>query len=398
MVAIAALTAGALASCGGNETPDEPDIPSTDVPTEAGKVTFYFESASTSVKLESYASYWLTGGFINFATGSDALEMIKLGDTNTYYVITDAPDTTLSQGNEYQIVQGYNTSSNMAATKIGLQWTDAYKSDEELAYEAMKNPIFTYAGTEQTINLGTHTFSTAVKAPAAPLTNYSVYVSTEALPSYVHVFLPGNWNNWGNTEGLSIEMTAANAERTLWKYNFESIYADTYEYAVALSNTTTVDWSFKCLEAAAGNMKYTIYETDGSNFDDPSFATAVTFDAIPGDPNLPFAYKFIFKNSGTAALQPDVIPAICGGFTGWIYTAMTLTDGVWVLDLPAAAGATEFGIVNMNDTTGNWVGKIVSEDGSNLKVTLPTKEATITITGDYSKLGKEVSAGVVTVE
>jgi len=52
----------------------------------------------------------------------------------------------------------------------------------------------------------------------------------------------------------------------------------------------------------------------------------------------------------------------------------------------------------MNDTTGNWVGKIVSEDGSNLKVTLPTKEATITITGDYSKLGKEVSAGVVTVE
>lgn len=406
MVALAALTVGAMVSCGNTDTPDtpdEPDQPTTDVvPTEEGKVTFYFQPNSASVELPDYASYFLTGGWIDFATGTNALEM-KKNDNGYFYVIAEAPDTTKGQGNEYQIVQGYNASSKMAAAKLGLQWNDAYKSDEELALEALKNPTFTYASGDKTIDLGTHKFSKKVTAPAAALKNYTYYVSTEAIPEYDNVFIPGSWNNWGNSEDVSVMMTAANAERTLWKYTFTEIYADTYEYAVVLSNTTKQDWSYKCKESAAGNMKAVIYQTDGDNFDGKEGAVAVTFDMLPGNPLYTFKYKFIFVNSGTGALTEGVEPALCGGFTGWKYKALSKDEGgaSYSADFDIVIGeelktTVEFGVVNMKDTTGNWVGKIAA-DGGNLKAEIVKETKSITISGDWALLGVTDSFGTVVV-
>lgn len=400
VLALAALSVGALASCGRQPTKN------TDVPVEEGKVTFFFTDSENSVELDSYSSYFLTGGFIGFATGLDALEMTKLEDTNVYYVITDAPDTTLTQGNEYQILRGYNASSTMATAKQGLQWVDAYKSDEELTFEALANPSFTYTAGDNTIDLGTHTFSTKVSAPAAPLNNYTLrFTFTTSVPTYGQPMIFGSFSGWrtpsdSNTDEVNkqiindAKLSTVDPERKVWTKTFETMYADTYEYKLLVEYTTaetSITWNN--VDGNDQNLPFTVMQIDGDNYTlDVVTDATMDFDAKLPDPSRTAKIKFIFANSGTAGFAEGVAPGICGNFTSWKYTALNSDGDFYSLELTVVVGDFQCGIINMNEGGTSWVNAIKGLDGGNISFTTTLETKTVTITADYSKLGVEPSA------
>lgn len=409
MMAIAALSVGAMVSCGPTVTPSD----GGDVPTEEGKVTFYFTAGESSLALESYESFYLTGGWLSFATGKDALEFKQIEGKEVYYVIADAPDTSLSQGNEYQILRGYNSTSNMPDSKQGLQWVDSYKSDEELEFEALKNPSFTYVAGDKTIDLGTHTFSTKVSKPSDPLKNYALkFTFKTAVPDWGVPMIFGSFNGWvtpgdGNTDEVNTarinaaKLTTTDAERKVWTYALGDVYANSYEYKLLVeytSSTTSISWN--AVEGNEQNLTFNVMQADGDNYVLDMGEVNMDFETKLPDPSKTATIKFVFKNSGTAGLAEGVEPGIAGNFTNWKYTAMTKDSDVWSLTLTVTIGAFECGIVNMNDGTSGWTGAIVGEDGnSNLKFTTTIETKTVTFEGDYSKLGQASgkSAGKVTV-
>ena len=401
VLALAALSVGALASCGKQPTKN------TDVPVEEGKVTFFFTDSENSVELDSYSSYFLTGGFIGFATGLDALEMTKLEDTNVYYVITDAPDTTLTQGNEYQIVRGYNASSTMATAKQGLQWVDAYKSDEELTCTALENPTFTYTAGDNKIDLGTHTFSTKVSAPAASLNNYTLrFTFTTSVPTYGQPMIFGSFSGWKTPSDSKTDeenkqiindakLTTVDPDRKVWTKTFETMYADTYEYKLLVEYTTaetSITWNN--VDGNDQNLSFNVMQIDGDNYtlDVMSDAT-MDFDAKLPDPSKTAKIKFILANSGKAGFAEGVAPGICGNFTSWTYTALNSDGDFYSLELTVVVGDFQCGIINMNEGGTSWVNAIKGLDGtSNISFTTTLETKTVTITADYSKLGVEPSA------
>lgn len=401
VLALAALSVGALASCGKQPTKN------TDVPVEEGKVTFFFTDSENSVELDSYSSYFLTGGFIGFATGLDALEMTKLEDTNVYYVITDAPDTTLTQGNEYQIVRGYNASSTMATAKQGLQWVDAYKSDEELTFTALENPTFTYTAGDNKIDLGTHTFSTKVSAPAASLNNYTLrFTFTTSVPTYGQPMIFGSFSGWKTPSDSKTDeenkqiindakLTTVDPDRKVWTKTFETMYADTYEYKLLVEYTTaetSITWNN--VDGNDQNLSFNVMQIDGDNYtlDVMSDAT-MDFDAKLPDPSKTAKIKFILANSGKAGFAEGVAPGICGNFTSWTYTALNSDGDFYSLELTVVVGDFQCGIINMNEGGTSWVNAIKGLDGtSNISFTTTLETKTVTITADYSKLGVEPSA------
>lgn len=399
VLALAALSVGALASCGKQPTKN------TNVPVEEGKVTFFFTDSENSVELDSYSSYFLTGGFIGFATGLDALEMTKLEDTNVYYVITDAPDITLNQGNEYQILRGYNASSTMATAKQGLQWVDAYKSDEELTFEALANPSFTYTAGDNTIDLGTHTFSTKVSAPAAPLNNYTLrFTFTTSVPTYGQPMIFGSFSGWrtpsdSNTDEVNkqiindAKLTTVDPERKVWTKTFETMYADSYEYKLLVEYTTaetSITWNN--VDGNDQNLPFTVMQIDGDNYTlDVVTDATMDFDAKLPDPSRTAKIKFILANSGAAGFAEGVAPGICGNFTSWTYTALNSDGDFYSLELTVVVGDFQCGIINMNEGGTSWVNAIKGLDGNNITFTTTLETKTVTITADYSKLGVEPS-------
>jgi len=417
MVAMTALTVGALVACGGNgDTPEDPgtDEPNTsEVPTEAGKVTFYFTLSDKSVALDSYASYYLTGGFIGFATGTDAYEMQKNGDTNIYYCIVDVPDTSKTQGNEYQIVKGYNSSSNMAASKLGLQWVDAYKSDEELALEALKNLTFEFKAGDAKVDLGTHTFSTAVSAPSKPLANYTLSFKFKAsVPEYATPYVFGSFSGWRTPNGEDTDenkakmaegrLTTVDPERKVWTKKLDVIYADNYVFKLLVEySSATLNVTWNAVDETQDNTPFTIYQSDGDNYTLDMGEFTMDFDKKLPDPTKVVKVDYVFVNSGTAALPEGVEPGLCGDFLSWTYTAMThLDDGTWALSAYQTTIAEhQLGVINMKEGATNWAGSITAEGGNNLYFTLTAESKKVIITGDYSKLGgAEKSVGTIVVE
>ncbi len=412
-----ALTMGVLASCGGKEpTPPEPG-PSTPavVPTEDGKVTFFFEENEGTVALKEYESYWLTGGFNEFATGTNALELVNLKDTKIYYVITDAPDTSKKQGNEYQIVKGYNAASKMAASKQGLQWVDNYKSNEELEFEALKNPTFEFTAGQKTIDLGKHTFSTTVTTPAEPLKNYTLSVTfKEAVPEWGQVLIFGSMNGWqtpgdSKTEEENIKLVeeaklTPSADRKTWKVTYDSLYADKYECKILVEYATSISSvTWNTIEETQENYQFIVMQVDGDNYELPLFTDAtMDFATKLPDPNEVYDLTVEFRNSTENPLKEGVVPALCGNFTNWKYTQMEhIADGdYYTLKVTTTVAAVEFGVVNNNEGGTSWVGAITGEGGQNFKHTVTELKATkLVVSADFSLLGgAEKSAGTLEVK
>jgi len=282
LTAILGTAALLLAACGNEPTPVDPTpadpTPTTEVPVAAGKTTIYFELAADSIVPESYASIYLAGAMTGWSTGLAAPVFTNLSGSKIYYVQLDTPaDVTTWQNNgkyDYQLVLGYNESSNMGASVLGLQWNNAYKCDQETS--GTDNPYFEWDGKAQTISLGTKKFSTQVAAPAKPLSNVTVSVTlTEALPAVYRVYLPGSWNGWGTPASDSL---ATSKDGIVWTLTFASIYADTYEFQILaeLVGTETLTWSIKSEANNAiggGNLKLTIVDDDANH----------TVDVLSGD-------------------------------------------------------------------------------------------------------------------
>ena len=189
-------------------TPPTP-TPSVDVPTEEGKITFYFTLGDDSITIPSYASVYMTGAAVsNFAadwvTGLNALEFTNKAGTKLYYAIFDAAtiDTTKDKALEYQLVLGYNKSSTLPDDKCGLAWVASYKSNVCSSLGDLNNPSFTYNAGDQVINLGTHSFLNEIKAPVRINTTLVVKFA-EALPAGYTVAIPGTFNGWSTTDSFA---------------------------------------------------------------------------------------------------------------------------------------------------------------------------------------------------
>ncbi len=126
----------------GNED-DEPSIP-----TEEGKVTYYFTMGENGVEIPEWAAIYITGGV--WGWNNDAPEKLtNLDGTNIWYLITDK----IAEGdNEIKLILGYDADNC-------FPWENTWE------YLHSGNYKFTY--TEgQLIDLGEFVFSTAPSDPS----------------------------------------------------------------------------------------------------------------------------------------------------------------------------------------------------------------------------------------
>lgn len=230
-----------------------------------GKTTLYFEMAEESIVPAEYASIYLAGAMTGWATGLEAPVFTRAGESRYYYVQLDTPEDPETWKNadsgafDYQLVLGYNETSNMGNDKLGLQWNDAYKADQTTT--GTSNPAFEWDGKAQAINLGTQSWSTQVLAPADPLEAVTFFVTlSEALPAGYNVHVPGSHQGWG----FDNSTMTPNSDRTVWEIRYENIYADTYEFqliAVA-EGATELAWDIKSAANASGNARVTVTDLD----------------------------------------------------------------------------------------------------------------------------------------
>lgn len=213
-----------------NETPaptGNGDSGSASVPTEDGKVTYYFTMSDASVEIPEWDGIFITGGAWGWATGSSSEMFTKLEGTNIYYLITDKSPATegATEGQEYdfQLVVGLTQASGAASW--GLQWNDNYKSAEcaEVAYP--DNPQFTWTEGSNTVNLGTHTFGAAPAKPVEVNTTLAVKF-TEALPEGSIVLLIGDMDGWNG-------MAMTSTDGKVWTVDVK-LLANSYGYKVCV--------------------------------------------------------------------------------------------------------------------------------------------------------------------
>lgn len=244
-------------SQGGN-TPAE-------VPTEEGKVTYYFTMSADSPAVPEHAGVFITGGAWAWGTGADSEMFTKLEGTDIYYLITDknplTDGATADQEYDFQLVVGLTQASGAASW--GLQWNDNYKSAEcaEVAYP--DNPKFTWNEGDNKVDLGTHTFTAMPPAPVQVSTTLEVTFTT-ALPEGAKVLVIGAMNSW-NGEA----MTSVDGET--WTLDV-SLLANTYEYKIkvftaedGLADDFSNKWDCGTEYGGAegANLKVEITEYDG---------------------------------------------------------------------------------------------------------------------------------------
>lgn len=229
----------ALTAC----EPDNPTPPGpggdANVPVADGKVTLYFTMADDSIELPEYASVWFTGGQLNFATGTNAIEFKNVEGTKLYYVqitYSDAPEglEKAEQVNDYQLVLGYNSKSGLPEDKQGLAWIEDYKSDQCFEYKDMTNPKFEYDGKAQKVDLGTHKWSNEIAKPERVAKTSLRITFSEALGEKAEVYIIGAFNNWEATNAKA----TASADRTYYSIDLKDMLCTTYEYKILVFKDT----------------------------------------------------------------------------------------------------------------------------------------------------------------
>lgn len=234
----------------------------TDVPTEEGKVTYYFTLGADTPAVPEHAGIFITGGAWAWGTGEGSEMFTNLEGTNIYYLITDKTPATegATEGQEcdYQLLVGLTQASGAATW--GLQWNDNYKSIECAGVAYPDNPKFTWNEGDNKVDLGTHTFTTMPPAPVAVKTTLKVSF-TEALPEGAKVLVIGSLNNWNGQEMTS-------TDRITWSLDVEML-ANSYEYKIKVfeKDTLAEDFSNKwdvgteCGDYSAGNAKFELKES-----------------------------------------------------------------------------------------------------------------------------------------
>ena len=409
LVLVAAAALG-LAACGnGNSTQG-----GGDVPVKEGSITFYFELGEGSVEFKEYESIWLTGGAFGWKTGYEAVQFQQLEDSRTYYAQVEEAslDFTASQGNEYQLVIGYNEAANMPASSSGLQWIDGRKSDECAAPGGLSNPAFEYAEGDQTVNLGSHKFSNSLPTPAAPLQNYTFRVTfAQAVPEYGKVLIFGSYPGCGwvtpsgdrtDDENKAIidgaEMTA-NEDRTVFTKTFESMVAGDYDCKILVEYTTAeTSISWNAIDQTSDNYNFTITQADGDNYVLDILDEDATFSLQ--DPNakkIPFTVTI--TNVGGALTAEKIY--VCGDFTNWQHVEAVASGNDYVATIEGGIGSCDISFGVMSNTS--WSDKVYFEGDANLGASIEIGDhasVNVTVSCDFAKLGVEpqiIAAAAVVV-
>lgn len=211
------------------EENQEANASAAQVPTEEGKVTYFFTLDPASVEQEEYISYYVTGGAWGWATGLDALAFTHLEGTDIYYAISEAiPDPAAEQGLEYQLKIGYNENSAAPAGELGLTWSNDDWKSEQSNVGGLDNPSFTYEAGQNTVDLGIHTFTTKASAPETVSTTLVVKFK-EALPEGYQVAIYGGINNWALENSLM-----ETEDNKVYKLSFVDLVAQTYDFKVVV--------------------------------------------------------------------------------------------------------------------------------------------------------------------
>lgn len=247
------------------EAPTQGGTTNADVPTEEGKVTYYFTMSADSPAVPEHAGVFITGGAWAWGTGADSEMFTKLEGTDIYYLITDknplTDGATADQEYDFQLVVGLTEASGAATW--GLQWNDNFKSVECAEVTYPDNPKFTWNEGDNKVNLGTHTFTSMPPAPVEVETTLEVTFTT-ALPEGAKVLVIGAMNGW-NGEAMTSE------DGKTWTLDVK-LLANTYEYKIkvftaedGLADDFTNKWDCgtEYGSTEGGNLKVAITEYDG---------------------------------------------------------------------------------------------------------------------------------------
>ena len=237
------------------------------LPTE-GKTTFYFTLGADSVAIPSYASIFLTGGFIDWAEPvGQCIEMqLKEGTTNVYVGMVDEIEaaSTAEKYYDFQLTMGYNATSGAPST--GVNW--GYKSVECAAAggeSGMDNLHFEFASV---VNLGTHNWTEAPADPAASsIHNLKIEAKfAAAVPEYVDLYLVGDhMANWNFEEATKL---TPNEGRTVFTQVLETVIGNTYGVKLMAQYAgQATDWNHCVLDnGEGGNYNLLIKKTWGDNY------------------------------------------------------------------------------------------------------------------------------------
>ena len=328
LVLAAALSLG-LAACGNK--PDTPVGPVTpELPTEAGKITFWFEMADNeaAIAIPDYCDVFLTGAFFGKTDwptkAEEVVTMKKLAeDSNVYYGQWEGDYTTI-EDKGFQLTIGYAADSGAPST--GVNWS--YKSEECKAgsgESGMDNLQFTLSSDGLTAALGEHHWEDA-PAPVVIVENVKLKLTlATAAPAWVTLFAPGNYrNNWA-CDPAKDAMTP-NADRTVWTIDIESINLGTYEMKV-IAEYTGGSWGWKNTvldDGANNNFSLMILRANGGATIDLNERAeveggiVVDWTKLPDPetiPNVAVTFKVEFGAALDTAKYPDWY--VIGSNNGW---------------------------------------------------------------------------------
>lgn len=336
------------------------DAPSVDVPTEDGKVTFYFTLGEGSVEQPAIASYFLTGGSFNWATGMESLQFTQLNDTNVYYAITDViPNPDADKGLDYQLKVGYNETSGAPASELGLTWADDELKSDVCNMGGGENPKFEWTAGQATVNLGVHTFGKAMPLPQTANTTL-VITFAEPLPEGCEARIYGGFNGWSAADDATCKFTISE-DRLRGELKLENVLLNTYAYKVVVYGPDQFDggagqWLGMVFVDNAvdgdGNGAFTI-----GTLDDGDYIEVVNDIKYEQTEGMSVTLRVTFDK----ALEEGSIVHIYGAFQGWGYAEgkceMTSEDNIsWTYTIESitpgeqqfkvlvyAPGTTEFG-------------------------------------------------------
>lgn len=258
-----------------SETPTS-EVVAPAVPTEEGKVTFYFtKDEANSVAFASYESVYVVGTLNGWKTGAESLPyaFTKLENEDVYYVLIDAESASTS--GEYKMMLGYNETSGLPESSQGLLWTqEAQGYPDDVWGPGSANSTYTVEEGKNTVDLGTYKWSNHLDEPVIPEVklqnfNLNLHFAVSVKENY-HVYIMGDFNTWS----APLEMTATNDTRTEYTYKVtEEKAVGNYGFKVVVHPKATTDEGFNVwnggYEVITQNGTLAIDETfiEGSNHD-----------------------------------------------------------------------------------------------------------------------------------
>ena len=426
-------------------TSSAPDVMPS-VPKTEGSTTFFIEVAEDSIELPSYCSYFLTGCMTGWKEkkADGALELINLEGTNIYYVEVAGYDDAANEADRgYQITMGYNESSNLGDSKVGINWS--YKAKSNSSYPGLDHPTFdapvdgvvhiTAKYNDGSIDEAGWKWEAALPEPVI-VNNYTVqFELSAALSAQITAWneekgesgvtglsVKGGFNDWAWEKLTKVDDTH-------YKFTVESIIAGvSYEMCVAPHTAAGTEDAYNLTGTGAkaddttdedgtyhlGNLYMTPLALDGDDYTKnwgvlsaPAKANGTKGDAYA----LPVAQKLdekivitVSDKEGGTGLADGLNLYVAGDWNGWnnaeankmAYDSVSKKYS-YTMPIDCYVGVKhEFGVI----ATSDWKGKLVmagEEEGSlvNFAIIPEANKYMYDIVGDLSKVGTTDSAGTV---